>query len=145
MNELHEPAAPYDAPGYKHSDLTKQIIGIFYDVYNILGYGFLEKVYENSLAIRLQKAGFTVAQQQPIKVYFDGQVVGEYFADLVVNDLIIIEVKAVHKLAQEHEAQPINYLKATRYEFGLLLNFGPEPLVVRKAYDNRCKALLRGE
>ena len=139
MNELHEPPVSYDAASYKHSNLTKQIIGIFYDVYNILGYGFLEKVYENSLAIRLQKAGLTVDQQKPIKVYFDGQVVGEYFADLVVNDLIILEVKAVQKLAEEHEAQLINYLKATTYEVGLLLNFGPEPQVVRKAYDNRRK------
>ena len=143
MNELHEPATFYDAIRYKHGDLTKQIIGIFYDVYNVLGYGFLEKVYENALAIRLRKAGFTVAQQQPITVYFDGQVVGEYFADLVVNDLVILELKAVKELTEAHEAQLVNYLKATPYEVGLLLNFGLEPQVVRKAYDNRRKRIDR--
>ena len=143
MTELHEPLLSYDVESYKHSDLTKQIIGIFYAVYNALGYGFLEKVYENALLIRLQKAGFTVAQQQPIKVYFDGQVVGEYFADLVVNGLIILEIKAVQALTEAHEAQLINYLKATPYEVGLLLNFGPKPQVVRKAYDNRRKPLLK--
>ena len=139
MNEFHEPAAYYNAIHYKHGDLTKQIIGIFYDVYGILGYGFLEKVYENAMAIRLREAGFAVVQQQPIKVYFDGVVVGEYFADLVVNDLIILELKAVKELAEAHEAQLINYLKATPYEVGLLLNFGPKPQVIRKVYDNRRK------
>jgi GxxExxY protein len=143
VNELHEPSVFYDAGSYKHSELTQQIIGIFYAVYNALGSGFLEKVYENALVIRLQKAGFTVAQQHPIKVYFDGVVVGEYFADLVVNDLIILEIKAVTELIEAHEAQLINYLKATPYEVGLLLNFGPKPQVVRKAYDNHRKALLK--
>ena len=145
MNEVHEPSLSYDFGSYKHSELTKQIIGIFYAVYNALGYGFLEKVYENALVIRLRKAGFTVAQQQPIKVYFDGQVVGEYFADLVVNGLVILEIKAVKELTEAHKAQLINYLKATPYEVGLLLNFGPKPQVVRKVYDNRRKPLLRAE
>ncbi len=139
MEGVPEPAVNYDPTRYKHGDLTRQIIGVFYDVYRVLGYGFLEKVYENALAIRLRKAGFTVVQQQPIRVYFDGEVVGEYFADLVVNGLVIVEVKAVQKLAPEHEAQLLNYLKATCYEVGLLLNFGPRPQVVRKAYDNRRK------
>ena len=143
MNEFHEPATHYAAARYKHGDLTKQIIGIFYDVYNVLGYGFLEKVYENALAIRLREAGFDVTQQQPIAVTFDGQVVGEYFADLVVNDLVILELKAVKELGEAHEAQLINYLHATPYEVGLLLNFGPKAQVVRKAYDNRRKRIER--
>ena len=143
MNNLHEPSELYDAGNYKHSALTKQIIGIFYGVYNALGYGFLEKVYENALVIRLQKAGLSVSQQHPIKIYFDSVVVGEYYADLVVNDLVILELKAVEELVEAHDAQLINYLNATPYEIGLLLNFGPKPQVIRKAYDNRRKLLLR--
>jgi GxxExxY protein len=81
----------------------------------------------------------SVVQQQPIPVYFDGQLIGEYYADLVVNDLVVIELKAVQELAHEHEAQLLHYLRATRYEVGLLLNFGPAPKVVRKAYDNQRK------
>ena len=124
---------------YKHSELTKQIIGIFYDVYNILGYGFLEKVYENALAMRLRQAGYDVQQQVPINVYFDGVIVGEYYADLVVDNKIIIELKAVKTLSEAHKAQLLNYLLATKYEVGLLLNFGPEPKVIRKAYNNSRK------
>ncbi len=143
MEELHEPAATYDTEEYKHSELTRRIIGIFFDVYNALGYGFLEKVYENAMALRLRKAGFRVVQQQPIKVYFDGEVIGEYAADLVVNDLVLVELKAARELADEHEAQLLNYLKATEYEVGLLLNFGPKPKFVRKAYDNANKRNLK--
>lgn len=128
---------------YKHSDITSAIINAFYTVYNALGYGFLEKVYENALAIELRKAGMDVVQQLPIEVYYDGQVVGEYFADLVVQDAVIVELKAVEALVPEHEAQLLNYLKATRYEVGLLLNFGPKPSVVRKVYDNARKGSLK--
>lgn len=128
---------------YQHSALTEQIIGIFYDVYNALGRGFLEKVYENSLALRLRKEGLTVEQQRPIRVFFDGEVVGEYFADLVVNGAVILELKAVETLNDQHTAQLLNYLKATTCEVGLLLNFGPKPEVVRKAYSNHRKKLLR--
>jgi len=127
---------------YQHQDLTGQIIGEFYTVYNTLGFGFLEKIYENSLAMRLRKAGMEVHQQQPIKVYFEGAVVGSYYADMVVNDVVILEIKTVRKLLEEHHAQLINYLKATKYEVGLLLNFGPTPKVVRKAYDNHRKRPL---
>jgi GxxExxY protein len=96
-------------------------------------------VYENSLAIELNHAGHAVVQQRPIRVYYRGQIVGEYFADLVVDERVIVEIKAVHKLLPEHEAQLLNYLKATSYEVGLLLNFGPKPQVRRKAYDNERK------
>lgn len=143
MDALREPGATYDVDGYKHSELTARIIRVFYDVYNALGYGFLEKCYENAMALRLRKAGFHVVQQQPVKVYFDGEVIGEYAADLVVDDLVLVELKAARELAEEHEAQLLNYLKATEYEVGLLFNFGPKPKFVRKAYDNANKPNLR--
>ena len=144
MSEVNEAGEYYDPRSYKYSQLTGKIIKIFYTVYNLLGgYGFLEKVYENGLALRLRQAGFTVKQQYPIKVYLDGEVIGEYFADLLVNDVVIIELKSVEELAEEHEAQLLNYLKATKYEVGLLLNFGPKPEIRRKAYDNSRKPLLR--
>ena len=123
----------------KHKALTKQIIGAFYTVYNTLGYGFLEKVYENALAIELRALGFKVEQQARIAVYYAGEVVGEYYADLLINDLVIIELKATRTIALEHEAQLLNYLKATPFEVGLLLNFGPEPEIKRKTYDNERK------
>lgn len=129
--------------GFKHVELTGEIIGGFYAVYNGLGYGFLEKVYENALAIELRQRGLQVVQQMPIKVRYQGEVVGDYFADLVVNNLVLLELKAAKKLLDEHEAQLLNYLKATPYEVGLLLNFGPEPHNVRKVYDNHLKSNLR--
>jgi GxxExxY protein len=116
-----------------HADLTEQVIGAFYNVYNKLGHGFLERVYENSLAIALRRVGLEVVQQAPISVRFDGEVVGEYFADLLVNRVVIVEIKAAEKLCEAHEAQLLNYLKATGIEVGLLLNFGPSPEVKRKA------------
>lgn len=126
----------------KHAALTDRIIGAFYAVYNRLGYGFTEKVYENALALELRKLGLQVEQQKPIKVYYDGQVVGEYFADIVVNEAVILELKAVRRFLKEHEAQLLNYLKATTVEVGMLLNFGPESDVRRKVYDNDRKGSL---
>jgi GxxExxY protein len=122
--------------------LTEQIIKGFYTVYRALGYGFLEKVYENSLAIELRKMRLEVVQQAGIKVYYAGVVVGEYYADLLVADAVIVEIKAVRALLKEHEAQLLNYLKATPYEVGLLLNFGPKPEIKRKVYDNERKGEL---
>lgn len=116
-----------------HSDLTEKIIRAYYRVYNELGYGFLERVYENALAIALQEEGLEITQQAPISVYFAGKVVGEYFADLLVANLVIVELKAAKAIAPEHEAQLLNYLKATKKPVGLLLNFGPEPQIKRKA------------
>ena len=126
----------YNPKTHKHSELTRKIIGAFYDVYNELGYGFLEKVYENALAIELNQRGFNVIQQHPIEVSYKEIVVGSYFADLIVNDKILLELKATKELKEEHEAQILNYLKATKYEVGLLLNFGPKPSHSRKAFDN---------
>ena len=123
----------------KHEDVTDKIIAAFYTVYNTLGYGFLEKVYENAMAIELHKLGLHVACQHPIHVYYAGQVVGEYFADLLVGDCVIVELKAARNLLEEHEAQVLNYLNATRYEVGLLFNFGPKPQMKRKVLDNDLK------
>lgn len=117
-----------------HADVTEVIIREFYRVYNTLGYGFLEKVYENSLAIVLTKLGVRVVQQSPISVRFEGEVVGEYFADLLVSDLVIVELKAAQAIASEHEAQLLNYLKATGYQVGLILNFGPQPEFRRQVF-----------
>ncbi|MCG2769263.1 MAG: GxxExxY protein [Chloroflexota bacterium] len=126
----------------KHAELTEKIIGAFYTVHNHLGYGFSEKVYENSLALELRKLGLQVEQQKPIEVYYDGQVVGEYFVDILVNEAVILELKAAHQLAKDHEAQLLNYLKATTVEVGLLLNFGPKAEFKRKVYDNDRKGTL---
>ena len=130
-----------EQPGlpFKHAQLTKEIIGAFYAVYNALGYGFLEKVYENALAIELREKQLRVVQQMPIAVHYRSQMVGEYVVDLLVNDLVILEIKAAKVLAEEHEAQLLNYLKATPYEVGLLLNFGPKPQHKRRAFENTRK------
>jgi len=129
----------YSGSLYKHSDLTEQIIGAFYAVYSALGYGFFENVYVKALMIELKCRGMTVRDELPIQVYYAGQMIGEYFADLVVNDLVILEIKAAKCLATEHEAQLLNYLKATPYEVGLLLNFGPKPEAKRRSFDNNRK------
>ena len=124
---------------YQHSDLTKKIIGCFYGVYHSLGYGFLEKVYENSLALELKQNGLFTVQQMPIKVSYKEQPVGDYFADLVVENKIILELKAQEVLVPENEAQLLNYLKATEYEIGLLLNFGKKPEIKRRIFSNDLK------
>ena len=128
---------------FKHTDITELIIKAFYTVYNTLGYGFLEKVYRNALAIELRKLGLDVIPEARITVHYDGEVVGEYFADLLVAGTVIVELKAVKRLLPEHEAQLLNYLKATPYEVGLLLNFGPKPEIKRKAFDNSRKGSMR--
>jgi len=116
----------------EYQDITHEIIGAAYAVHKVLGAGFLEKVYENALAIELRKRGFEVSQQTPINVFYHDQVVGEYYADLVVNGCIIIELKAVANLSPEHEVQLVNYLNGSQQEFGLLINFGPSVVVKRK-------------
>lgn len=119
---------------YKHSEITQKIIGAFYKVYNMLGYGFWEKVYVNSLLIELRKLGLICEPQHQIKVYYDKQEVGFYITDIIVNNCVIIEVKAAESLCEEHEFQLINYLKATEIEVGLLLNFGKKPECKRKVF-----------
>jgi GxxExxY protein len=122
-----------------HKDLTELIIKAFYNVYNKLGYGFLEKVYENSMLIELNDLGLKCERQKQIEVFYKNKNVGEYFADLLVNDLVIIELKAAESLCPEHEAQLTNYLRATNCEVGLLLNFGKTPQFKRKIFKNEFK------
>lgn len=123
-------------------DLTHKIIGCAYKVHNTLGCGFLERVYENSLRIELEKLGLRVRQQEPISVVYDGTVVGEFYADLWVDQRVVVELKAVQALAKEHEVQLVNYLTATRIDVGLLLNFGVSVQVRRKFREYRSRASL---
>ena len=116
-------------------DVAKAIVQAFYYVYGELGVGFLEKVYENALALELRERGFCVQQQLPVKVFFKEQEVGDYFADLMVEETALVELKVVETLMHKHEAQLLNYLKASDINLGLLLNFGPKPQVKRKIYE----------
>lgn len=119
-----------------YSELTDGILKAFFKVYNSLGYGFLEKVYENALTIELVNSGLQVLQQQPIQVFYQKRQVGEYFADLIVNDVVILELKAAERIRDEHVTQLTNYLKATSKEVGLLLNFGGKPKFRRIVFTN---------
>lgn len=123
----------------KHAALTEQVIACFREVHKQLGYGFLEKVYENAVAHCGRKLGLKVEQQVLIPVHFDGVIVGEYQPDLLINRLVIVEVKATAGLVPAHEAQLLNYLKATPIEVGLLVNFGPKLEYKRKVFDNHLK------
>ena len=122
--------------GYLHKELTKKIINGFFNVYNRLGYGFLEKVYERALTIELEKMGLKVSTQHPVKVYYDGKIIAGFFADMVVDDKVIVELKAVKQLTDAHEIQLVNYLKATDIEIGLVLNFGEQPEIRRRIVSN---------
>jgi GxxExxY protein len=126
----------------KYEELTEKIIKAFYKVYNTLGYGFLEKVYENALYIELTEMGFNVEKQKKHIVYYFGHIVGDYNADLLVDELIAIELKANECIVEANENQLINYLKATTLEVGLLLNFGKKPEVRRRIFDNDKKQML---
>ncbi|MCK5269951.1 MAG: GxxExxY protein [Sedimentisphaerales bacterium] len=126
-----------------HADITDKIIKAYYKVYNTLGFGFLEKVYENALIIELKKVGFNVAQQQNIMIYYEGHEIGTYFTDIIINDLVILELKAVEKLCNEHKNQLINYLKATDKEIGLLFNFGRIPEFKRVIFTNDRKNITQ--
>ena len=123
-----------------HKELTDRIIACFYRVYTNLGYGFLEKVYENAMLIELNKNGLKAISQYPIKVNYNGVSVGEYFADIIVEDKVIIELKASANLVPENILQLQNYLKATNIEVGLLLNFGKKPEIRRKTFHNNLKS-----
>jgi GxxExxY protein len=124
-----------------HEVITNKIIKGFYNVYNTLGFGFLEKVYEKALYLELQSMGLKVERQMPIKVSYKGSEEGDYYADLVVEGLVIIELKAAEGLIEEHELQLINYLKATNIEVGLLLNFGKSATIKRKIFTNNHKSI----
>jgi len=127
---------------YKHSELTKLIIGVFYDVYNEMGFGFLESVYRNSRKFALEEKGLTVEAEVPIAVFFRGKNVGDFRADLVVNGCILIELKTAERIVVAHEAQAINYLRGSSLELALILNFGPRP-GVRRLVQETARAKTR--
>jgi GxxExxY protein len=120
---------------YQHADVTDRVIAAFYQVYNTLGYGFLERVYQGAMGVELGLRGLTIVPQAPLNVHYAGVLVGEYYADFLVNNCVIVELKSVEHLATEHHAQLLNYLKVTEHEVGLLLNFGPKPEVKRKVFE----------
>ena len=127
----------------KYEEITEKIIQAFYKVYNTLGYGFLERVYLNALFIELVAMGYKVEKEKKILVYYFGKVVGDYNADLIVEEVIAVELKAIEALTEDNEHQLINYLKATNIEVGLLLNFCKKPQVKRKIFDNDKKKMLK--
>ena len=122
-----------------HEELTNAIIKTFYEVYNELGYGFLEKIYQNSMYLELKNKGYKVEAQKEISVYYKGIEVGEYYADLVVEDIIILELKSAECIVKDFENQILNYLRGTDCEVGLLLNFGKKPEFKRKIFENHRK------
>ncbi len=126
----------------KYSELSEKIIKVFYEIHNELGYGFSEKIYQKAFGIALRQIGMKVEEQIPIKVYFRNQEIGEYFADMIINDVIMIELKAVKEIIDEHEAQLLNYLKSTKIEVGYVMNFGKSATFVRKVFDNDRKGSL---
>lgn len=121
---------------FKHEKITELVIKAFFNVYNTLGYGFLEKVYENAMMLELKSLGLYCEKQKPISVFYKSFQVGEYFADIIVEDKVIIELKAADGIIEEHEAQLLNYLKATEIEVGLLFNFGKKPQFKRQIFEN---------
>jgi GxxExxY protein len=125
----------------KHSELTSKIIGVFYEVYNEPGHGFLESTYAEALTLALEKAGLSIAREVPVPVWFRGRKVGQYFADIVVDDIVLLELKAGRNLESVHEAQLLHYLRATEVEVGLLLNFGLRPQFRRLLFDNGRKKI----
>jgi GxxExxY protein len=122
-----------------HQDLSSLIIKTFYEVYNELGYGFLEKVYQNALLIELKNRGLQVSSNEKIKVYYKGENVGDYYADIIVNNTIIVELKATEFIVEAFENQLLNYLRGTDCEVGLLLNFGKKPEFKRRVFENKRK------
>ena len=114
--------------------ITEKIIGCAFRVYNKMGFGFLESVYKNAMMIELSKTGMNAEVEKPIKVYYDNQVVGEFYIDLFVNDSIVVELKSVQNLAKEHEVQLVNYLNGINKNIGLLINFGPSGVEVKRKF-----------
>ena len=127
------------SPSLKHSDVTDKIIGIFYDVYNELGHGFLESTYAQALVVALEESGLSTEREVPVPVWFRSKKVGQYYADLVVNGMVLLELKAARTLESVHEAQLLHYLRATEIEVGLLLNFGLRPQFRRLLFDKERK------
>ena len=128
---------------FPHQELTKSIIGIYYNVYNELGFGFLEKVYHKALLIELKNNGYKIDSEKKVNVYYKNEIVGEYIPDIIINDSVIVELKCVEYLTDIHENQLLNYLKATDCEVGLILNFGKDPKFIRKIFTNDLKKKKR--
>ena len=128
---------------FPHQELTKSIIGIYYNVYNELGFGFLEKVYHKALLIELRQNGYKIDSEKKVNVYYKNEVVGEYIPDVIINEAVIVELKCVEYLTDIHENQLLNYLKATDCEVGLILNFGKDPQFIRKIFTNDLKKKKR--
>lgn len=128
-----------------HKSITDVILKVYFEVYNELGYGFLEKVYQNAMYFELQSLGYKVEAQKQIKVYFKKQLIGEYYSDLLVEDKVIVELKATELIKNVHVAQLLNYLKATPIEVGMLLNFGEKPEFKRLIYTNERKINLKNQ
>ena len=126
---------------FLHSEITKQIIKAYFKVYNKLGYGFLEKVYENAMMIELKRLDLICEKQKSLNVSYDGLIICEYYADIIVNERVIIELKAAENLCPEHECQLVNYLKASEIEVGILLNFGKRPEFKRRVLTAEYKNL----
>jgi GxxExxY protein len=124
---------------FPHQELKKNIIGVYYDVYNELGYGFLEKVYHKAMLIELHKRGYVIESEKKLNVYYKNEIVGEYVPDIIINESVIVELKCVEYLIETHENQLLNYLKATNCEVGLILNFGKDPQLIRKIFTNDLK------
>jgi GxxExxY protein len=122
-----------------HGEITGPLIDAFFHVYRALGHGFLERVYANAMEIAVRNIGLEAKKEVPVRVYYDGVVVGEYYADMVVNDVVVVELKACKALVSEHEAQLLNYLKSTQLEVGFLFNFGPSPQYLRRVFENARK------
>jgi len=118
----------------KLEDITHKIIGCSYKVYNQLGFGFLESVYKNAMIIELQKQNFQIEEEKPLKVYYDNKIVGEFYVDLFIEEEIVVELKSVQNLNKEHEVQLVNYLNGMKKEIGLLINFGPSSVEVKRKY-----------
>ena len=118
----------------KLEDITHKIIGCAYKVYNQLGFGFLESVYKKAMIIELQKQNFQIEEEKPLKVYYDNKIVGEFYVDLFIEEEIVVELKSVQNLNKEHEVQLVNYLNGMKKEIGLLINFGPSSVEVKRKY-----------
>ena len=128
-------------PALKHSDLTEKVIGVFYDVYNELGHGFLESTYAQAMVVALEESRLSAMREVPVPVWFRGTKVGQYYADLIVEGVVFLELKAARALESAHEAQLLHYLRATEIEVGLLLNFGLRPQFRRLLFDNERKRI----
>lgn len=135
----HETALKHTDASFLHSDATDMSIGAFYRVYNRMGYGFLESVYRNALTRELTKAGVPFEREVPIDIWYDGERIGHFKADFLVDGRVVLEVKATQALIDADRSQLLNYLRGSKVEVGLLLHFGPKPRVERTIYTNERK------